>query len=85
MARFLIGLIVILVVAVAALGWYRGWYTIGKTNEGDKTNINISVDKDKIREDQEKAQEGLKKLGQKDAGESDKAKKEKAGQNVPKD
>ena len=44
MARF-IGVLCVIVLVIAAFGWYRGWFVFGTSQAGDKTNINISVDK----------------------------------------
>jgi hypothetical protein len=84
MTRF-IGALVIIALLVAGFGWYRGWFQFGTTNEGDKTNINIKVDKEKIREDERKAQEGLRNLGQKASEEVDKLKKDRKNNDSPKD
>jgi hypothetical protein len=84
MARFIGGLVLVALI-IAGFGWYRGWFQIGTTHEGDKTNINIEVNKEKIREDENKAQEGLRNLGHKAAEEVDKLKKGKKGDEPPKD
>jgi hypothetical protein len=85
MARF-IGVLVIIALLIAGFGYYRGWFHIGTTNEGDKTNINIGVDTQKIREDEHKAEEGLRKLGTKASDEVDKLKKkDKKSDESPKD
>jgi len=47
--------LVLLVACVVGLGFYLGWFLLSADSEGQKTNITITVDQDKIREDEEKA------------------------------
>jgi hypothetical protein len=82
MARFIVVLLVI-ALAIGAFGWYRGWFQFGTSQEGDKTNINISVDKEKILKDEKGVEEKLRKLG--DNADDNKVKKEKVGSEAPKD
>ena len=84
MARF-ISVLLVIVLVIAAFGWYRGWFVFGTSHEGDKTNINISVDKDTLREDEKKVEDKVRKLGTKAADEVNKVKKEKVGSEAPKD
>ncbi len=50
MNRFLVVLFLI-VICLAGVGLYRGWFT-AETNSSDrKPNVNLSVDRDKIKED----------------------------------
>jgi len=55
----------LLVVGVVALGIYQGWFTFSSNNSDDKANINIKVDKDKIKEDEKKAVKEVQDLGHK--------------------
>jgi hypothetical protein len=43
----------VLAILVIALGFYRGWFMLssGDADEGNKVNVNLTVDKDKIKED----------------------------------
>ncbi len=62
MNRFLI-VLVLLVAAVVGLGFYLGWWGLSTDSTNQKTNINITVDKDKIRKDAEKAKEKVHEAG----------------------
>lgn len=62
--RKLIGLIVILAVAVAAFGWYQGWFRVSAEKEGDTTDINIQIDTNRAKEDLESAAEKAKRKGE---------------------
>ncbi len=84
MARFITALLVIAFV-IGGVGWYRGWFQFGTSQEGDKTNINISVDKEKIREDEKGVQERLRNIGNKGGNKIDEIKKDKVGSEPPKD
>jgi len=65
MTRFL-GALVLLALVIIGLGWYLGWFHFSTTTGDDqKTHINITVDQDKIRGDEEKAKERLRDIGQK--------------------
>ena len=72
----LVAFLLILVVGVAGLGLYLGWFQISSTRDGDRSNVTISVDKSKIQSDKDKAIERLQKLG-------DEAKTEPAPSEAP--
>ena len=57
MRAFLI-VVVLLVVGIAGLGFYRGWFQISSDRDqaDHKVNTTFTVDEDKIREDKEKVQ-----------------------------
>jgi transposase len=59
----LLALCAILVIALLILGYFRDWYSFATKNEGQKVNLEVSVDKSKVKEDEEKAKEKLQKLG----------------------
>jgi len=62
MTRFL-GVLVLLVAAVVGLGFYLGWFHFSKNSDDQKTNVTITVDQDKIRQDEEKAKEKVRDIG----------------------
>ena len=64
MSRFLV-VLALLVAVVLGLGFYLGWFGFSTDSTNQKTNINITVDKDKIREDAEKAKEKVQEAGHK--------------------
>jgi uncharacterized protein HemX len=56
----LLFVLVVLVAGVAALGYYRGWFTV--STDG-KEEVDIKVNREKLKEDEDKAKaklEGLK-------------------------
>ena len=57
MRAFLI-IVVLLVVGIAGLGFYRGWFQLSSDRDSaeHKVNTTFTVDEDKIREDKEKVQ-----------------------------
>jgi hypothetical protein len=61
--RFLLVLAVLLLVGVAGLGFYQGWFHLSTNNTGQKPSATITVDKDKIHADEEKATEKVEGLG----------------------
>ena len=63
MKRFTV--LVLIVAAVACLGRYRGWFRLASDNAADKSNVTVTVDKGKIKEDKNKAVQKVQDLGQK--------------------
>ena len=72
----LIVTIVLIVVVIAALGLYRGWFHLGSDNTGGKPSVTLTVDKSKIEDDKNKAVEKVQDLAHqsKAAAETQKAK-----------
>jgi hypothetical protein len=63
MKRFLI-LLIVLVGAVAAVGFYRGWFTVDWEHGDGKGQITGTVDKEKIEADKKRAAEEVRRLGE---------------------
>ena len=53
----------VVALAVAVLGFYLGWFHVSTNQANDQTNISITVDKDKIRQDEQKAKETVQDVG----------------------
>ena len=49
--------IVIIVLVVACVGYYRGWFHLSSSTTGDTSNVTLSVDKNKIQGDKKAADE----------------------------
>ena len=56
MRGFLI-LVVLLLVGIVGLGFYRGWFQLSADNTDHKAHTTLTVDQDKIQEDKEKVEE----------------------------
>ena len=61
--RFLLVLIVLLLVGVAGLGFYRGWFQLSTNSADQRPSATITVDKGKIHADEDKATEKVEGLG----------------------
>ena len=62
--RNLMFVVVLLVVGIAGVGYYRGWFAFS-TNSTDQTpSATITVDKDKFHEDEQKAKDDVQGFGQ---------------------
>ncbi len=48
-------LLVLAVVGISAIGFQRGWFQLASEGQGGKTNVTLTVDRDKIHEDEAKA------------------------------
>ena len=59
--RLLIVLVVI-VAGIAAFGFYRGWFHVTSGGAADKSNVTLTVDKDKIQQDKNTAREKAQDL-----------------------
>ncbi len=59
MRQFLF-LLVVVVIGLGVVGYYRGWYEVSTTHSGDTTNVNIAVDKDKMRQDEQRLKEKVR-------------------------
>jgi hypothetical protein len=57
-------ILVLIVAGIIGMGFYRGWFTVSSDSQGDTRNITVSVDKEKIREDKDKAVEKVQDLEQ---------------------
>ena len=60
--RSLLKLLIVLLICLAAIGLYRGWFTLSRTSpdaESNKVNVNVSVDKGKMKSDIKKAEEKI--------------------------
>jgi hypothetical protein len=57
--RKLLLILLILVVATAALGFYLGWFNFSTSRDPDsgKTGVQLTIDKDKIKGDAKKVKE----------------------------
>jgi hypothetical protein len=64
MTRFLGALVLIAAIIIGA-GWYLGWFHFSTGGSDRTTDFNISIDKDKMREDGEKAKDKLHEFGNK--------------------
>jgi hypothetical protein len=60
--RFFAVLFVLLLI-VAGVGYYRGWFHVASETVDDKVHVDLTVEKEKIRQDEKKAAEAVNKLG----------------------
>jgi lipopolysaccharide biosynthesis regulator YciM len=64
MKRKLIGLSLLALIAAIGLGFYMGWFQFSTDNQNNKSNISLSVDRDKLESDKDKAVDAVQDLGQ---------------------
>jgi len=57
--------VVLLAAGVVGLGFYLGWFSLVTQTEGGKSNVTVTVDKDKIHDDKETAKAKAKEAEQK--------------------
>jgi hypothetical protein len=56
--------LVFLVVGVAVLGHFLGWYHVTSQKEGSTVDVHLTIDENKIHEDEIKAEQELKRYSQ---------------------
>ena len=61
--RRLFVVLILLVVVVAAVGFYRGWFTVAWDKNDGKGQVTGTVDNEKIEADKKRAAEELRNLG----------------------
>ncbi|MFN4261311.1 MAG: hypothetical protein ACK4RK_18660 [Gemmataceae bacterium] len=61
--KTLLVVVVLLVAGVVGLGFYRGWFSFTSDSSDAKSNVTLTVDQDKFREDREAATESVQDLG----------------------
>jgi hypothetical protein len=59
----LLTVLVLLAIVICGVGFYRGWFEFSTGKSEDKTTISVTVDKNKIKEDEEKAKDKMQDLG----------------------
>ena len=62
--RTLAVVIVLLLVGIAVLGFYRGWFRVSTENADHKPSATFTVDRDKIQEDEHRATDKVHSFGQ---------------------
>jgi len=70
--RRLFAFLIVIGVGIGVLGYYRGWFAVSHTSDDHEAGINVTVDKDKLKEDKEKATQGIREKTRGLAPKSDK-------------
>ena len=61
--RKLIGTLGLLVIIICAVGFFRGWFSVGTEDQDSETNVEIRIDKERIKEDAQTAADRVGQLG----------------------
>jgi len=73
--RRLFAVVIVLVAAVAVLGFYRGWFSVDWEKKPDGTGqVTGTVDQNKIQDDRNRAVEKVQDLGRSKASATEKTK-----------
>lgn len=56
--------VVLILVGIVGVGFYRGWFQLSANNTDHTSNATITVHKDKIHADEQKAKDKAQGLGQ---------------------
>ena len=60
----LLGLLTLIGILVAGIGYYRGWVDVSSTRIGERTHYDVTLDKARFRQDKETAKQKLEGLRQ---------------------
>ncbi len=68
--RTLIAVLFVLALVVVGVGFFRGWFTVSTpaAKEGNKVNVNLEVDRDKMQDDADKVKRKASELTDKVSG-----------------
>jgi len=58
----LLGILVVLSVVVAGIGYYRGWFRAESHDSNGQRTVTVTVDKDKLNQDKASAQQQVRDL-----------------------
>lgn len=58
-----LGFLALLLIIVAGIGFYKGWFSLTTTrDDGNQVNINLTVNKDKLKEDVSRARDKAREI-----------------------
>jgi hypothetical protein len=61
----LLGAIALILICVGLLGYFMGWFNFSSSSTDQKSTISVTVDKEKVKQSEEKAKESLHSAEQK--------------------
>ncbi len=54
--------LLVLALAAAVIGYFRNWYTVTRVDAEQQTNINVQINRQRIKEDVDRATERVRKI-----------------------
>ncbi len=57
--RFVIFVVLLVAIGIAALGYFRGWFAVSADNSGQTPSVTVTVDKAKFHDDEQKAKDKI--------------------------
>jgi hypothetical protein len=64
MTKFL-GVVALILICVGVLGYFLGWFSFSSSSTPDDATIKMTVNKEKVKQDEEKAKETLRSAEEK--------------------
>jgi len=58
----IVRVLLVLALVGAVLGYFRNWYTVSRLDEEQHININVKIDRQRIREDLQRAQDRVNRV-----------------------
>ncbi|MDG2384435.1 MAG: hypothetical protein P8N76_22395 [Pirellulaceae bacterium] len=62
--RKLLGTVVVIGLVIFAVGYGRGWFTVSGEDQQGNTNVEMHIDKEKVKEDAQQVAEKAEELGE---------------------
>ncbi len=62
--RKTLGTLALIVIVLAVIGANRDWFSLQREREGDTTELHLSIDRERIRNDTRQAAEAARELGE---------------------
>jgi|SRR6516165_4259715 hypothetical protein len=61
----LLGVLALILICVGVGGYFLGWFSFSSESTQKDATINVTVNKEKVKQDEEKAKEAIRSAGQK--------------------
>jgi hypothetical protein len=76
--------LLILALVAAGIGYFRSWYTVTRVDVEQQTNINVQINRQRIREDVDRATEKVRQItGQSPSGNGEQPPPDASGLTLP--
>jgi hypothetical protein len=58
-----VSFLAIVLIVIAVVGFYRGWFTMEQVGQEPRPGVQITLDKDKMKQDAQRAEKRLESIG----------------------
>ncbi len=68
--RKLLGTLMLGVIVLGVLGFFRGWFSVSTNTESDRTKIEVTIDRERVLQDTGRLKSSVKNLSERVQGDS---------------